>query len=877
MSIQQLSLTEGAIERINNGDNDLRPFLQVTDIRLVPSTNQNASSPERFRMLLSDGTQSQQSMLATQRNELIKSGRLQTGSIVQLVHYVCNLIQGRKIIIIIDLEVAQEKCDLIGEPKQYMLPGGVGPPAQVQTSVDQPGPVSSPSPHGHPPLSVGPDSKPIAPGGVSPQFPRPEHGASLQSYGGSFTNDPVPGRYGATTKTPFPYHAAEVGNGNSGPSSAVGSYGAKVEVPRGSMSSYARSPQSVCQQPPPMYMNRGPVAKYDAPPKIIPIAALNLYQSRWTIKARVTAKSELRHYNNARGDGKVFSFDLLDSNGGEIRVTCFNAVADQFYNQIEAGKVYLISKGSLRPAQKNFNHLHNDNEIFLETTSILQPCLEDDSTIPKQQFHFRPISDIENMENNSIVDVIGVVSSISPSSSIMTKNGSERLKRTLQLKDLSGKSVELTLWGNICNAEGQTLQNMCDSGVFPVVAVKAGKVNEFNGKAVGTLSTSQLFIEPDFPEACRLKEWFDREGKTAPSVSISRESSNLIHSDVRKMLSQIKDEKLGTSEKPDWIMVCASITFIKTDNFCYTACPVMIGDRQCNKKVTNNGDGKWRCDRCDQSVDECDFRYILQLQIQDHTALTWVTAFQECGEEIMGMPAKNLYSLKYEEQDDEKFNNIIHDVLFQKYIFKLKVKEETFSDEQRVKSTVVKAERLKFPSESRCLLNLMEKLRSGDPSASSGKSENSGPTFGGNSAAYGTTGIAQTSNSRISYVANSMASGREVGVSANPPGQYGNQFSGSRYPMANASGIHSTCGSCGGSGHSPANCPTIMSGPQQSMGSYGNPSISGTGTGNSGGECYKCHQFGHWARDCPGLSSVPRSYGNSNLASGRFGGFQARV
>jgi replication factor A1 len=78
----------------------------------------------------------------------------------------------------------------------------------------------------------------------------------------------------------------------------------------------------------------------------------------------------------------------------------------------------------------------------------------------------------------------------------------------------------------------------------------------------------------------------------------------------------------------------------------------MIGDRQCSKKVTNNGDGKWRCERCDQSitsVEECDYRYILQLQIQDHTGLTWVTAFQECGEEIIGIPAKTLYFLKYEE------------------------------------------------------------------------------------------------------------------------------------------------------------------------------------------------------------------------------------
>ncbi|XP_014501619.1 replication protein A 70 kDa DNA-binding subunit A [Vigna radiata var. radiata] len=464
-------------------------------------------------------------------------------------------------------------------------------------------------------------------------------------------------------------------------------------------------------QPPPVYKGRGAVMKNEAPARIIPIAALNPYQGRWAIKARVTAKGDLRRYNNARGDGKVFSFDLLDSDGGEIRVTCFNAVVDRFYNVIEVGKVYMISKGSLKPAQKNFNHLKNEWEILLESTSTVELCPDEDDSIPRQQFSFRPISDIENVDNNSILDVIGVVTSVNPSVPILRKNGMETQRRILSLKDTSGRNVELTLWGEFCNREGQQLQEMIDSGFFPILAVKAGKVNDFSGKSIGSISTTQLFINPEFPEANSLRQWFDLVGKDSASHSISRDViPGGTKNEVRKTVSQIKDEGLGRSDRPDWITIRATISFIKTDTFCYTACPLMIGDRQCNKKVTRSGNTSWQCDRCNQEFEECDYRYLLQAQILDGTGVTWVTAFQEAGEEIMEYSAKDLYLLKHEQQDDERFGEILKSRLFKQFMFRLKIKEELYGDEQKVKITVVKVDKVNYSSESQYMLDSISKF-----------------------------------------------------------------------------------------------------------------------------------------------------------------------
>ncbi|ESQ55458.1 hypothetical protein EUTSA_v10024555mg [Eutrema salsugineum] len=684
----EVILTAGAIEKIHNEEvksqEEMVPVLQVMDLKSV-QTQQKDPTKERFRMCLSDGTYLQQGMLGITQSNLVKSGMLQVGSIVRLTHFTCSKIQDKWIVVIVQLEVITTKSDIIGHP---VFKG---------KSSNQRGSDSG---------NKSNNKTELAETGSSVVAMSPQVGQQRQVFGSASSSGPSSSLPGLTPST----------RAYNNPSAVHGV----------SRQDHARVPPTNYPPPPaPMYSNRGPVARNDAPPRIIPINALSPYSGRWTIKARVTSKGELRHYNNQRGDGKVFSFDLLDADSGEIRVTCFNAVADQFFDQIVVGNLYLISRGSLRPAQKNFNHLSNDYEIMLDNASTIQQCYEEDAAIPRHQFHFRSIGDIESMESNSIVDVIGIVSSISPTGLIMRKNGTETQKRALQLKDMSGRSVEVTMWGNFCNAEGEKLQRVCDSGGFPVLAVKACRISDFNGKALSTIGSSQLFIEPDFVEAQKLKEWFEREGRSVPCVSISKEFSGNGRVDVHKTISQIKDEKLGTSEKPDWITVTATIIYMKFDNFCYTACPIMNGDRPCSKKVTDNGDGTWRCEKCDKCVDECDYRYILQLQLQDHTGLAWVTAFQEAGEEIMGMPAKDLYYVKYEHMDEEKFEDIIRKVAFTKYIFKLKVKEETYSDEQRVKATVVRVDKLNYSSGTKTILDAIDKLRTENASSLPNKLEGS--------------------------------------------------------------------------------------------------------------------------------------------------------
>ncbi|KAL6619666.1 hypothetical protein ACP70R_034805 [Stipagrostis hirtigluma subsp. patula] len=598
---------------------------------------------------------------------------------------------------------------------------------------------------------------------------------------------------------------------------------------------YGRPAPPLHQQPPSLYMNRGPATKNEATNRIVPVAQLNPYQGKWTIKARVTAKTSIRHYSNNKGSGTVFNFDLLDAQGGEIRATCFNAQVDLYYDKIEVDKVYLISKGTVRPAQKKFNNLNNEYEITLDHSTSIEACSGDDTSIPRQQYNFRQISELENIEIGALVDLVGVVTSVSPCFTVMRKDGTEARKQTLQLKDMSGRSVEMTFWGNFCDSEGQQLQLQCDSGLNPILALKSGRVGEYNGRSVGTIGSTQLKINPEFPEAERLRHWYATEGKTAPCVSLSREVSSMGMTGVRKTVSQIKDENLGRKEKPDWILIKGAISHLNTDNFCYPACTAEVNGKQCNKKVTNNGDGTWFCERCERALPDCQYRYLLLCQIQDHTGITYATAFEEGGTEIIGCPAHQLFTSK--EEDDGTFAETIQGVRWQQFLFKLKVKEEIFNDEPRVKCSIVNAEKLDTSRESHHLVGVIESMLQ-DNSASPPDVQGAMAYNAGFSNLESGQSVPTSNNAHAMNMG-----GARYGDSANQLGPQTNMYGGVSTPVSVTRNVQN--GPAGFNRQQPA---------ASTASSYGSSPVNTS----SGLLCYKCQQPGHFANACPGLTSGPQ-------------------
>lgn len=67
-----------------------------------------------------------------------------------------------------------------------------------------------------------------------------------------------------------------------------------------------------------------------------------------TPAGRITKKGDMRTWSNAKGEGNLFSVDLLDENGSEIKGTFFKEDANRWHSALHEGDVYSFCGGRIK-------------------------------------------------------------------------------------------------------------------------------------------------------------------------------------------------------------------------------------------------------------------------------------------------------------------------------------------------------------------------------------------------------------------------------------------------------------------------------------------------------------------------------------------------
>ncbi|CAN6585055.1 unnamed protein product [Malus baccata var. baccata] len=458
--------------------------------------------------------------------------------------------------------------------------------------------------------------------------------------------------------------------------------------------------------------NMAPSARMAMTRRVHPLVSLNPYQGNWTIKVRVTNKGTMRTYKNARGEGCVFNVELTDEDGTQIQATMFNEAAKKFFEKFELGKVYYISKGSLRVANKQFKTVQNDYEMTLNEYSEVEEASNEAAFVPETKFNFVPVDMLgPHVNGKELVDVIGVVQNVSPTMSIRRKIDNESIpKRDITIADDTKKTVVVALWGELATSVGQQLLDIADQS--PIVAIKSLKVGDFQGVSLSTLNRSTILVNPESPEARKLRSWYDSEGKGSSLASVGSGMSPSAKSGGRSMysdrvtLSHISEDPSLGEDKPVFFSVKAFISSIRPDQaMWYRAC------KTCNKKVTEAiGSGYW-CEGCQKNDEECSLRYISVARVTDVSGETYLSLFNDEAERVIGCSADELDKLKSQDGDENEFQQKLKEATWVPHLFRVSVTLNEYNNEKRKRITARAVAPVDFAAESRFLLEEISKMK----------------------------------------------------------------------------------------------------------------------------------------------------------------------
>jgi len=612
---------------------------------------------------MSDGTHCCSWMLATQNNDRVENGQVAEGDIVTATDFVTNSFSNRVVVVLLDFTVNVKGSQLIGKPIDVTPGGGDASNAQQRSNcmVNPPAPVRT---------------------NAAPQTLRPHQSGANRQYA-------QPKMEGVATNS-ISSSSSAMANANA-VSATANSHHNNVGV--------FRNQGAVVQQ-------REMHVPGTSNERITPLRALNMYQNRWVIKCRVMTKSEVRHWDKGpTNQGSLFSATLMDSDGVEIRATFFREAVEAFYDVVQEGKTYTFANGKVKLANKDYSGVDNEHEITFGGQAEIHEVVNDGS-IKAVALQRTLVKDIADLAPNSTCDILGVATEVGDVQEFTSKAGKPLTKCEVTLVDESAATIRLTLWGDKARENSIALAPLQN----PIVGVRNCRVSDYGGRTLGTGGASQVAINPGIPEAGPLKQWFE-QGGAAHATQLSSfgpgggggAKAPMKSFTERHQISHIKDYQLGSNKK-DVVDVKATIQHIVQEKMWYYAAP----EEGNNRKVVQDSSGNWFCEKDSTYYSSKTNRYILRTILADHTGSVYATAFNEAADVIMrNKTADDLEELK--DQNETEFADYVNSCMFQQFLVRLIIKEETYNENTRQKCTILHIAPIDWTNECKQMLDILEK------------------------------------------------------------------------------------------------------------------------------------------------------------------------
>ncbi|KHJ40022.1 replication factor-A domain protein [Trichuris suis] len=169
-------------------------------------------------------------------------------------------------------------------------------------------------------------------------------------------------------------------------------------------------------------------------------------------------------------------------------------------------------------------------------------------------------------------------------------------------------------------------------------------------------------------------------------------------------LGLVDPECSSSSEQGDYFTIKGTILNVNRENCMYPACPFP----DCSKKVVDQNTGLYRCEKCNKEYPNFTWRLLLNVRICDFSSVNQVTMFQDTAEKLLNVKVDELSSIR--EQDMQAFDDLFDQVTFRNFLFRLRVKQEMYNDEVRIRFICVRVEEVSLPEYLSCLEKSIQEL-----------------------------------------------------------------------------------------------------------------------------------------------------------------------
>lgn len=163
----------------------------------------------------------------------------------------------------------------------------------------------------------------------------------------------------------------------------------------------------------------------------------------------------------------------------------------------------------------------------------------------------------------------------------------------------------MTLWG--------TEAENFDPVSQPVVVLKGCRVSEYNGgKTLSIVGGTTMKINPDMPDGHKLRGWFDNGGAVESTTFLSAKTGGGGNYNTEWLsFEEVKERNLGSGDTADYFCLKGIVHLVKNQNSIYKACP----QADCNKKVVDQDNGQFRCEKCNADFPNFKYRLLLNVSI----------------------------------------------------------------------------------------------------------------------------------------------------------------------------------------------------------------------------------------------------------------------